>query len=92
MSSTYGQFFAHTPNRPLITEEKIKELKGKPHFGDKTWQVGDTYIHCMVEKQLEDVADRHMVTLSHRHIKDVESDYEYVRMCATLPVFKKKEK
>jgi hypothetical protein len=92
MSSPYGQYFAYLPNRTLIDAEKLKSLKGKPHFGDKEWKVGDTFLHCIVEeKNNNEVIDLIIKSLSHRHIIDVERDYEYVRMCSHTPVFKLKE-
>jgi hypothetical protein len=91
MSSPYGQFFAHLPHRAMITEEKLCILKGIPFIGDKEWRVGDVYLHCMVEEVKNDERNLTMKTLSHRHIKDVECEYDYVRMCSHIPVFKKRE-
>jgi len=87
MSSPYGQFFAHLPHRPAVNVERITALKGKPHFGDKEWKLDDVYLYCMIEKD----NDLQLVSLSHRHIKDIETDYDYIKMVSNNPVFKLKE-
>jgi len=91
MSSPYGQFFAHLPHRAMITEEKLCILKGLPFIGDKEWRVGDVYLYCLVEEVKNDERNLIMKALSHRHIPDVEREYEYVRMCSQIPVFQKRE-
>lgn len=86
MSSPYGQYFAFFPHRPYISEEKIKLLRGKPFFGDKTWKIGDMCLYCFIQKD----NDLHMVGLSHLHIKELEDNYTYVKMSSHVPVFEKK--
>lgn len=91
MKYNYGQYFVHQPNRNLITEKELSRLKGKPYFGDKTWILGDTYMYCFIEQPDGEDINLLMVTLSHRHLNVLESDYEYVRMSSRSPVFKKKD-
>ena len=90
MSSSYSQFFAYM-NRPILTETGIAKFKGNPYFGDKTWKIGDLHLYCFIETKNDDLIDLLMVQLGNSNIKDIEKEYEYVRMCSGCPVFKKKE-
>jgi hypothetical protein len=89
MSSHYSQFFAYM-NRPILTETGIAKFKGTPYFGDKIWKIGDLHLYCFIETKNDDLIDLLMVQLGSSNIKDIEKEYEYVRMCERVPVFKLK--
>lgn len=92
MKYNYGQYFRHQPNRELATPELISKRKGRPYFGDKTWKIGDTFMYCFIEHKTDsDLIDLEMVTLSHKHLPELESEYDYVRMSLHAPIFRKKE-
>lgn len=80
-------------NRKSITEERLKELKGKSLYSN--YQVGDRIL-VFLYKKLKSIEPHPKVTLSvnmvaERELDLMEDEYQFVRMADDeLPVFAKK--
>lgn len=87
----YAQYFVK--QKPYLLGDDVSHMKGKPHFGDKTWKPNMAVFYLMVED--EDANGElvlEMKTMSNeiKHYEELQENYEFLRYCDKCPVFKKK--